>query len=79
MKTPDSILPHSEYYERGAWKKYDIIELGMWVHLLVKRSEHRSDISKAQKDLDDAQNYLNMIQSHIDEMRITVRYKNDNR
>ena len=66
MKTPESIQSHASDYKNGSWEGYSIDELGHWVHLLVKRSQHRIDPAKAAKDLDDAQNYLNMIQAHID-------------
>ncbi len=62
---PDSIKEHQDKYKPDAWKDYTIDELGHWVHLLTKRSEHRQDQTKKQKDLEDAQNYLNMIQSHL--------------
>jgi hypothetical protein len=35
----------------------------------VKRAAHRAAPARQQKDLDDAQNYLNMMQSHIDAAR----------
>jgi hypothetical protein len=63
---PLSILPHSKDYKNSAWMDYTLHELGMWVHLLVKRAGHRNNPLKAKKDLEDAQNYLNMMQAHID-------------
>jgi len=67
--TPDSIKPHQDKYREGAWRDYSISELGSWVHLFVKRSQHRKDAAKKDKDLQDAQNYLDMIQSHINALR----------
>lgn len=61
-----------EEYQSGylpeAWKFYEVQELGWFVHLLVRRSYHRSpdQVEKKLKDLKDAQNYLNMMQAHID-------------
>lgn len=65
MRTPDSILENSENFYGHSWEEYEPSELGMWVHLLLKRSKHRSNLDKAAKDLKDAQNYLNMLQEHI--------------
>jgi hypothetical protein len=66
METPTSIVAHEPKYQPNAWRDYTIQELGNWVHLLVKRSAHRADPEKKAKDLRDAQNYLDMVQSHID-------------
>lgn len=68
-QTPESIKEHQSKYKEGAWKTYSIMELGMWVHLFLKRATHRSDKIKARKDVMDAQNYLNMMQSEIDAVR----------
>lgn len=62
LKEPDSIKGHQ-------WRTYTLHELGMWVHLFVKRALHRADKIKARKDITNAQNYLNMMQSHIDTVR----------
>lgn len=69
MNTPESILSHESAYRAAAWQEYSIQELGNWVHLLCKRAEHRNDPVKREKDLYDAQNYLNMIQSHLDSLK----------
>lgn len=69
MNTPETIKSHAKDYNDRAWEQYSIQELGNWVHLLVKRASHRSDATKRAKDLYDAQNYLNMIQSHVDSQR----------
>ena len=69
MKTPSSILPLSEDWQNGSWRDYDIHELGMWVHVLVKRAYHRTKTKDAKKDLEDAQNYLNMMQEHINQAK----------
>lgn len=47
------------------WKQYTLAELGQWVHLLVMRSHHRSDMDERIKDITNAQNYLDMMQAHI--------------
>lgn len=65
-QTPEGLNDHSQSYNPDAWKQYTIQELGSWVHLFVKRAGHRSDPDKRAKDLADAQNYLDMIQSHLD-------------
>jgi hypothetical protein len=64
---PAAIAPHDRSYKDRAWADYSIEELGMWVHLLVKRAQMRSDPDKARKDLYDARNYAAMIQAHLDE------------
>lgn len=63
---PESIEHHQVDYKSDAWKQYTLQELGYWVHLFVKRAEHRDNAEKKVKDLHDAQNYLNMMQSYID-------------
>jgi len=65
-KTPESIEHHQADYKDKIWQQYSLQELGMWVHLFVKRAFHRNNTEKATKDLHDAQNYLNMMQSYID-------------
>lgn len=60
---------HANDYKPNAWEAYSFQELGSWVHLLAKRSEHRDNKEKRQKDLYDAQNYLSMMQSKLDELK----------
>lgn len=69
MKTPESIKGHSRKYCNHSWMEYSIAELGWWVHLLIERASHRNDLGKRAKDVEDAQNYLNMMQAHIDATR----------
>lgn len=68
LKTPKEILPHSTDYKDSSWRNYSIPELADFVHLLVKRANHRASKEKALKDIYDARNYLAMIKPHIDEM-----------
>lgn len=68
-KTPESIEHHQCDYNPKAWEAYTLTELGMWVHLFAKRSTHRSNTEKRDKDLHDAQNYLNMMQSKLDKLK----------
>jgi len=65
-KTPESIKAHQDKYKDGIWREHSLLELGMWVHLFIKRSAHRTDPAKAAKDVRDAQNHLDMMQAHID-------------
>jgi hypothetical protein len=65
----DNLKKHQKDYKSGAWKSYSIFELGMFVHLLTKRSTHRSNEEKREKDLYDAQNYLSMMQEKLDELK----------
>lgn len=69
MKPPESITGHAPKYNDRAWEQYTLQELGNWVHLLAKRSTHRADSEKRAKDLTDAQNYLDMMQAHINHLR----------
>jgi hypothetical protein len=73
MKTPESIKSLTEYYKDKAWEDYNSYELGMWVHLLIKRSYHRAVKEKAEKDLIDAQNYLYMLQAHIEKAKENLK------
>jgi len=61
-----SIEEHAEKYKEDAWKQYSLGELCAWVDNLVKRSGHRSNPDKKAKDLDDAQNYLDMVKTDLD-------------
>jgi hypothetical protein len=69
METPASIVKDETSYKPAAWHDYSIQELGNWVHLFAKRSGMRSDKAKAMKDLADAQAYLDMIQSHLNDAK----------
>lgn len=66
MNTPEQIKGHQAKYWADAWKQYTPQELGDWIHLLLKRSAHRTEREKAMKDIADAQNYLHMLQAHVD-------------
>lgn len=68
-KTPESIKGHSADYHYSSWQDYTLQELGNWVHLFARRSQHRSNEDKKRKDLEDAQNYLNMMQAWLDYLR----------
>lgn len=68
MKTPARIKKDANNYKTNAWQKYTLAELGSWVHLLATRSQHRSTLDKASKDMLDAQAYLSMIQSMLDDI-----------
>lgn len=62
----ESLQKHEEDYKPQAWEEYTLAELGNFVHLLVKRSKHRSDPEKRKKDLYDADNYLNMMRAQLE-------------
>jgi hypothetical protein len=68
-RLPKSCEEHQPKYAAGAWQNYTPLELGMWVHLMLKRAGHRADAAKKAKDIEDAQNYLNMLQAHVDSAR----------
>jgi hypothetical protein len=64
-----NIQQHEQDYQTNAWVGYTLAELGQWVHLLAMRAGHRSDVDKRNKDLYDAQNYLDMMQSKLNELK----------
>jgi len=72
MKTPEAILSHAPDYKDKIWQQYSLQELGNWVHLFAKRATHRANPEKRAKDIDDAQNYLLMMQAHLDELKSTL-------
>jgi len=55
------IEKHQKDYRPNAWQNYTLQELGEWVHLFMKRANHRTNIIKAKKDIYDAKNYLWMM------------------
>jgi hypothetical protein len=67
--TTEAIKKHESDYKARAWDQYTLAELGNWVHLLATRATHRDNPEKRAKDLYDAQNYLDMMQSKLDELR----------
>lgn len=71
MNTPDDIKKHAKDYNNKAWEQYTLYELGQWVHLLTKRSQHRSTKEKRDKDLYDAGNYLKMMSAHLEHLKQT--------
>lgn len=60
---PAGCEEHQSKYRDSSWMEYSLFELGWWVHLFTLRSGHRTDAAKREKDLVDAQNYLDMMQS----------------
>jgi hypothetical protein len=67
--TPKGILKYASRYKDGAWRNYSFTELAQWVELLTKRATHRTQFEKVIKDLDDAENYLAMLNSKLAECR----------
>jgi hypothetical protein len=63
---PEALKEHAQDYKNKAWMQYSLDELGHWVHLLVKRAEHRSNAEKKKKDIHDARNYWRMMGVYID-------------
>lgn len=61
-----NIAEHAKDYQPNAYHRYSMAELGQWVHLLSTRATHRANAEKRQKDLNDAQNYLDMMQEKLD-------------
>ena len=56
---------HQANYKEGSWKLYTFVELGNWVHNLVKRAGNRKGLNKIAKDLHDAKNYLWMMEEKL--------------
>jgi hypothetical protein len=68
MDTPKNIQKHQPDYNDRAWEEYSFTELGNFVHLLAKRSGHRSNSEKKKKDLYDARNYLTMMDAKLKDL-----------
>jgi len=79
MATPEQIKEHSHKYQEGAWRNYSYEELAQWVNLLTKRASHRTQFAKSQKDLDDANNYLEMLKEKFNEdnRNITTSFRQE--
>lgn len=79
MSTPESILEHQDKYHEGAWRNYSYEELAQWVNLLTKRAGHRTQFEKSQKDLDDANNYMEMLKAKFAEQaeRIELTFRQE--
>lgn len=56
-----SFKEHDHKFTPDAWKGYTVAELAMWVHLLRKRADMRTEADKADKDRTDADNYEAMM------------------
>ncbi len=67
--TPEQIKKYASRYKDGAWRNYSYEELAQWIALLTKRATHRTQFEKLIKDLDDAENYLAMLNSKQAEAR----------
>jgi hypothetical protein len=72
MATPEQIKKHAHKYKEGTWKNYTYEELAQWVNLLTMRASHRTQFEKSQKDLDDANNYLEMLKAKFAEQAIAI-------
>lgn len=66
---PTACEEHQPKYKEGAWEDYTLAELGGIVAFFAKRSTHRDCCEKKAKDLTDAQNYLDMMQAKLDELK----------
>ena len=79
MATPETIKPHADKYKDGTWKNYSYEELAQWVNLLTKRASHRTEFEKSQKDLDDANNYLEMLKAKFayEAQRIELSFRRE--
>lgn len=64
----NTIEKHEADYKPEIWRQYTLAELGNWVHLLAKRADHRTHPEKRKKDLEDARNYLSMMDAQLSEL-----------
>jgi len=67
--TPKGILKYASRYKDGTWRNYSFTELAQWVVLLAKRASHRAKFEDVIKDLDDAENYMAMMNAKLAEER----------
>jgi len=67
LESGEFLQEHANKYKTDAWREYTPQELANWVINLGKRATHRTDPKKAKKDLRDAENYLLMLQSWLNE------------
>ena len=65
-KTPEELVPMADGFKDGSWRVYTIPELGQWVHLLLQRASHRTNLVRKSMDIRDARNYWKMMGSWID-------------
>ena len=72
MATPERIKEHAHKYKEGAWRDYSYVELAQWINLLTRRASHRTQFEKSQKDLDDANNYLEMLKAKFSENALHI-------
>ena len=72
MATPEKIKKHAHRFKDGTWRDYSFEELADWVHLMTKRANHRTEFVKVVKDLDDAENYLAIMNAKLAEARLYI-------
>jgi hypothetical protein len=65
VQTPEELKVHEPDYKPQAWEAYTLAELGWWVHLLATRAAHRATPDKRAKDIEDARNYLVMMDAKL--------------
>jgi len=72
MGTPEKIKKHASRFKEGTWRDYSYEELAQWINLLIRRAGHRTEIEKVHKDLDDAENYLEMFKAKFPEQAMAI-------
>lgn len=65
--TPEQIKEHSSKYKNKSWENYTPEQLSHWVINMGIRATHRTEEHKAKKDIQDARNYLAMLEAWLDE------------
>lgn len=71
------LATHQSKYKPEAWKSYSLAELCNWVDNFTKRAGHRTDPTKKASDLQNAQNYLDMIREDSGEFIRAMQEKID--
>ena len=62
----ECLEPHQVNYRAAAWSEMTCEQLSWWVRLLVQRSYQRTNQDKADNDLENAANYLAILQYRVD-------------
>lgn len=65
---PEDISPYEQGCTKDGWKSYDEVEYRNWINLLLKRSTHSATLGKKIADLHEANDYLSMLITRLQEL-----------
>ncbi len=65
LATPASIRKHQADYRTGAWMEYTVTELAEIIAYKSKLATHYVNVPKREKALQDAHNYLDMLEAKL--------------